>query len=63
MFEDEVIYGVVGSGIWSGRGKSEKFDGSVVAGGSKVLIRRIKSNSLNMTLMDRECLQLLESMP
>jgi CRISPR/Cas system-associated endonuclease Cas1 len=54
MFKDEIVDRVVGSSIGRRRGESKKFDGSVVAGGSKVLIRRVESNSLDMTLVDRE---------
>jgi len=63
MLENKIIDRVVRGSIRRWRCKSEELDSAIVAGSRKVFIRRVECNAFDMTLMNREHLQLLECMP
>lgn len=48
--------------IRSRGGESEDLDGAIVAGSSEVFVGRVEGDALDVTLMDRQGLELLEGM-
>lgn len=61
-FEIEVVEVVVGGGSWSGRGEVPYLQSPVIAGSSKVFVRRVKADALDMTLVTGDCLEFLKCM-
>lgn len=50
-FEHEIVDLIVCGGIWSRGIEAEDLDGAVVARSSKVLVRRVECDSLDMALV------------
>lgn len=60
MFEHEVVYLVLLCGIRGRRVETVNLDGTVVACGCEVLVRGVECDTLDMTLVIRERLELLK---
>lgn len=60
--EDKVVNHVMLSRVGRRRGKSENLDGTIVASGRKELVSRVKGNTLDVTLVGGQCLELLKGM-